>query len=67
LVLPELVDQVGRRDRVVGVEQQDGEQGALLGTAELQRRTVDGRLDRTEHPKLHGDSLPPESTQRTEA
>ena len=50
---PQLVDQQVRRDDLIRVEEEDGEQGALLRTADLDPSTVVGDLERTEDPVLH--------------
>jgi hypothetical protein len=50
--VPELVDQPVSRDDPVRLEEQEGEQPALLGAAERQRTTVLDGLERAEDPVL---------------
>ena len=49
---PQLVDQPLRRDDVVGVQQQDGEQRPLLAAAEHERTIVLDHLQRAKKPKF---------------
>ena len=53
VVLPEGVDQPIPRDDVVRVEEQHREQGALLGTAEIDGLPIGMHLQRAEDPELH--------------
>ena len=53
VVLPQRVDQPVIRDNVVGIEEQHGEQGALLGTAEIDGLPIRKHLQRAEDPELH--------------
>jgi len=50
---PELVDEPVAGDDLVGVQQQGGEQGALLRAAEPQDPAFFPDLERPEDPKLH--------------
>src|SRR5262249_23046135 len=51
--LPELVDQPVDRDGLVSVQEEDGEQRALLGAADTNLASLRPDLDRAEDPKLH--------------
>ena len=50
---PELVDEPVAGDDLVGVQQQEGEQGALLRAAELQDPAFFTDLERPEDAELH--------------
>ncbi len=54
---PDLVDQPVGRDDLVGVQQQDREQGTLARAAERQRAAVRVGLHRSEQPELHRGSF----------
>src|SRR5438067_291476 len=50
---PQIVDQPAARDDLVRVQEEEGEQGALLGPAERERATLIERLQRPQDPELH--------------
>jgi len=52
LLAPQSVDELVTRHHRVRVEEQDGQQRALLGRAERQRFAVVDDLDRSEDPKF---------------
>jgi hypothetical protein len=60
LLTPELVDQAVTRDDLVGVDEQDPEQGTLLRAAYRERVVPIDDLDRPEDSKLHGASWAPD-------
>ena len=66
-VAPELVDDLVRRDRVVRVDEQQGEQGALLERAEWQAFVRSPRLELSQDAELHDPSPITERTPRPEA
>lgn len=53
MVAPKLVDQAIGRDDLVAVEEQDGEHGALLGSAKGELTPFRADLERPENPKFH--------------
>ena len=50
---PELVDQAFSRHDAAGVQREDGEKGALLPTADLDRPAAAPNLDGPEHAVIH--------------
>ena len=56
---PDLVDQAIARDGLVGVEQQEGEQRALLRAPELQHPALHLDLERSEDAEFHRSWGPP--------
>jgi hypothetical protein len=55
---PQRLDQAVARDDVVGVQQQERQQAALLRPAERQSRAVASNLDRSEDREFHRSSKP---------
>jgi hypothetical protein len=54
LLAPQLVDQPLGGQPFVGVQQQEGEHRALLGTPQGQRLSLVARLERSEDAEVHG-------------
>ena len=54
LVGPQLGDEGVERHDPIGVEEQQGQQGALLAAAEIDRGTTLDHFDRAQNPVFHG-------------
>ena len=67
ILAPQLVDQTIGGHNPVGVQQQNRQQRALLGTGERDQRVAVGDLKRAENPELHLVSTPLAPRQRTRA